>query len=106
MREIMIKCKPCYNFQSLEFDYIADLDNENSLNEMFDFFDKLLTGLQAIAPEQQKVQQVAYKSATQKPKEPMSTENQQNYLLGLGVPIEDSKRMTKKEASNMIKELS
>lgn len=104
MREIMIKCKPCYNFQSLEFDYIADLDNEDSLNEMFDFFDKLLTGLQAIAPEQIKVQAIAPKQ--QKPKEPMSTENQQNYLLGLGVPIEESKRMTKKEASNMIKELS
>ena len=104
MREIMIKCKPVYNFQSLEFEYIIDLDNEESFNEMFDFFDKMLTGLQAIAPEQQKVQGVAPKSV--KPKEPMSTENQQNYLLGLGVPIEESKRMTKKEASNMIKELS
>lgn len=104
MREILIKCKPVYNFQSLEYEYIVDLDNEESFNEMFDFFDKMLTGLQAIAPEQQKVQAVAPKQ--QKPKEPMSTENQQNYLLGLGVPIEESKRMTKKEASNMIKELS
>lgn len=104
MRDIIIKCKPVYNFQSVEFEMPVDLDNLETLDEVFDIFDKILTGLQAIAPEQQKVQQVAPKSA--KPKEPMSTENQQNYLLGLGVPIEDSKRMTKKEASNMIKELS
>lgn len=104
MRDIIIKCKPVYNFQSVEYEYPVDLDNDESLNDMFDFFDKMLTGLQAIAPEQQKVQQIAPKSA--KPKEPMSTENQQNYLLGLGVPLEESKRMTKKEASNMIKELS
>ena len=104
MREILIKCKPVYNFQSVEYEYIVDLDNEEAFNDMFDFYDKMLTGLQAIAPEQQKVQAVAPKQ--QKPKEPMSTENQQNYLLGLGVPLEDSKRMTKKEASNMIKELS
>ena len=104
MREILIKCKPVYNFQSVEFELPVDLDNLETLDELFDIFDKILTGLQAIAPEQQKVQAVAPKQ--QKPKEPMSTENQQNYLLGLGVPIEDSKRMTKKEASNMIKELS
>ena len=104
MREILIKCKPVYNFQSVEFELPVDLDNLETLDELFDIFDKILTGLQAIAPEQQKVQGVAPKSA--KPKEPMSTENQQNYLLGLGVPIEESKRMTKKEASNMIKELS
>lgn len=104
MREILIKCKPVYNFQSVEFELPVDLDNLETLDELFDIFDKILTGLQAIAPEQQKVQAVAPKSA--KPKEPMSTENQQNYLLGLGVPLEDSKRMTKKEASNMIKELS
>ena len=104
MREILIKCKPVYNFQSVEFELPVDLDNLETLDELFDIFDKILTGLQAIAPEQQKVQVVAPKQ--QKPKEPMSTENQQNYLLGLGVPIEESKRMTKKEASNMIKELS
>ena len=104
MRDIIIKCKPVYNFQSVEFELPVDLDNLETLDELFDIFDKILTGLQAIAPEQQKVQGVAPKSA--KPKEPMSTENQQNYLLGLGVPIEESKRMTKKEASNMIKELS
>ena len=104
MREILIKCKPVYNFQSVEFELPVDLDNLETLDELFDIFDKILTGLQAIAPEQQKVQAVAPKQ--QKPKEPMSTENQQNYLLGLGVPLEKSKRMTKKEASNMIKELS
>lgn len=101
---MIIKCKPVWNFQSLEYEMDVDLENEESINQVFDIYDKMLTGLQAIAPEQTKVQQVAPKSAT--PKEPMSTENQQNYLLGLGVPIKESKKMTKKEASNMIKELS
>lgn len=103
MREILIKCKPVYNFQSVEYEYIVDLDNEECFNEMFDFYDKMLTGLQAIAPEQQKVQGTAPKSVS---KEPMSTINQQNYLEGLGIPKEESRRMTKKQASDMIKELS
>ena len=103
---MIIKCKPVWNFQSLEYEMEIDVNDEESLNYLFSTYDKILKGLQEISPEQQKVQQVSHKSAAQKPKEPMSTENQQNYLLGLGVPIEESVKMTKKEASAKIKELS
>ena len=101
---MIVKCKPVWNFQSLEYEVEIDENDEESLNHLFSTYDNMLKRLQEISPEQQKVQGVAPKSA--KPKEPMSTENQQKYLLGLGVPLEDSKIMTKKEASNKIKELS
>lgn len=103
---MIIKCKPVWNFQSLEYEMEIDVNDEKSLNDLFSTYDKILKGLQEISPEQQKVQQVSHKSAAKSTKEPMSTENQQNYLLGLGVPIEESVKMTKKEASAKIKELS
>ena len=104
MKEIMMKFKPVYNFQSVEYEMLIDLENNESLNEAFDLFDKVLTGLQAIAPEVQKVQQVASKSAT--PKEDMATPSQINFLVGLGVPEEEAKSYTKKRASMKIKELA
>lgn len=104
MKEIMMKFKPVYNFQSVEYEMLIDLENDESLNEAFDLFDKVLTGLQAIAPEVQKVQQVAPKSAT--PKEDMATPGQINFLVGLGVPEEEAKNYTKKKASMKIKELA
>ena len=103
MKEIMMKFKPVYNFQSVEYEMLIDLENDERLNEAFDLFDKVLTGLQAIAPEVQKVQQVAPKSA---PKEDMATPGQINFLVGLGVPEEEAKSYTKKRASMKIKELA
>lgn len=103
MRDIIMKFKPVYNFQSVEFELPIDLDNLETLNEAFDIFDKVLTGLQAIAPEVQKVQQVAPKSA---PKEDMATPGQINFLVGLGVPEEEARNYTKKKASMKIKELA
>lgn len=104
MKEIMMKFKPVYNFQSVEYEMLIDLENDESLNEAFDLFDKVLTGLQAIAPEVQKVQTVAPKSAT--PKEDMATPSQINFLVGLGVPEEEARNYTKKKASMKIKELA
>ena len=101
---MIIKCKPVWNFQSLEYEMEIDVNDEESLNYLFSTYDKILKGLQEISPEQAQIKVVGNKVA--KPKEPMSTGNQQNYLLGLGVPIEESVKMTKKEASAKIKELS
>ena len=104
MRDIIMKFKPVYNFQSVEFELPIDLDNLETLDEAFDIFDKVLTGLQTIAPEVQKVQTVAPKSAT--PKEDMATPGQISFLVGLGVPEEEAKSYTKKRASMKIKELA
>lgn len=101
---MIIKCKPVWNFQSIEYEIEIDVNDEESLNCLFKTYDKILKGLQEISPEQAQVKVVGGKAS--KPKEPMSTDNQQKYLLGLGVPIEESVKMTKKEASAKIKELS
>lgn len=99
---MIVKCKPVYNFQSVEFE--MEINNEVDFNLMTERYKKILDMLQSIAPEQAQVKVVGSKPT--KPKELMSTDNQQKYLLGLGVSIEESSKMTKKEASEKIKELS
>lgn len=103
MKELILKCKVVYNFQCIEFEKTADSDNEETINEVFDIFDKLLEGLMAVAPEQEKVQATPQKK---KPKEEMATPGQINYLEGLGFPREEAIKLTKTQASIKIKEMS
>ena len=103
MRDILMKCKVVYNFQCIEFEMSVDLDNEETINEVFDIYDSLLTGLMAVAPEQEKVQATPQKK---KPKEEMATPGQINYLEGLGFPREEAVKLTKTQASIKIKEMS
>lgn len=98
MRETIMRCKVAFNFQTVEFDFLVDLDNDETLNDMFTLYDKVMTGLQAVSPEQQ--------NAKLLPKEPLASEKQVNCLEALGVPREEAKKMTVKKASAKIKELT
>lgn len=66
---IKCKCKPTYNFQSIEFEWELDLDDGNSICNMFDLYDDLLENLQLSAPVQptaQKKEEVVEDPATEK----------------------------------------
>lgn len=47
-KKIILKCKPTYNFQSIEFEW--ELDND--IDEMFEFYKIVVDGLREIAPAQ------------------------------------------------------
>ncbi len=54
MNKIKVKCKPTYQFQSIEFEWEVDLDEDLELTTMgmFNFYNTLLQGLIKIAPTQ------------------------------------------------------
>lgn len=102
---MIVKCKPVFNFQSVEFEMEVDPTSEDysdQLGVLFDVFNDMLEGLQDVAPEQQKVQSVAPKSA--KPSTPLATDGQKRYLRAMGIPFDED--LTKAEADNMIKKAS
>ena len=100
---MVIKCKPVYNFQSLEFEVEIDPKNLQEVNGLFTIYNTMLQGLQRIAPEQPAQAKPVAKA--QKPKEEMASEGQINWLIGLGVPEEEARSMTKKKAAETIREL-
>lgn len=104
---MIFKCKPVYNFQSIEFEWEVPAGQSQESQDMFEamfvLYGACIDKLKEIAPEQQKVQQVASKSAT--PKEEMATAGQVGCLVKLGYPKENAEKLTKKQASMKIKEL-
>lgn len=48
-RVFNFKCKPTYNFQSVEFEFEGCMDD---LGEMFDLYKAIVNGLMLLAPEQ------------------------------------------------------
>lgn len=98
---MIFKCKPVFNFQSIEFEYEIDINSETydeELAQMFCIYADMLSGLKNIAPEQGKVNTPNIGS---KPKEELASDAQKNLLKKLGLPYDDD--ITKKEAFNMIK---
>lgn len=53
-RTVYLRCKPTYEFQSIEFDWDFDFGDEEDLNKMFDMYVTLLHFLQDVAPDQSK----------------------------------------------------
>ena len=88
---MIMKCKPVYQFQSVEFDY--NINSPADLTEMFDLFNKIIKGLQEIAPEQQK--------ATVN-REPLASEKQRQIMKANGIPFTAATTMS--EATALIKE--
>lgn len=97
MDKMTFKCKPVYNFQSIEFEMTIDAENAEELKLMFEVYKAMLQGLQSIAPEQP-----ALAKAVSKPSEPMATPKQVNCLVNLGMAKEDALRLTQKQASQSI----
>lgn len=49
---MILKCKPVYQFQSIEFDY--EITDKRDLPKLFDLYTEVLNGLMLIAPDQKK----------------------------------------------------
>lgn len=98
---MLVKCKPVYNFQSVEFE--MEVKNPEDIEIMFDMYEDMIKGLKSVAPEQP----AQPKAAPAKPqaKEEMATNGQINYLIGLGFDEEEAKKLTKKQADLKIKEM-
>ena len=86
---MLMKCKPVYQFQSIEFDY--NVESEADLPKMFDLFEKVLKGLMEFAPEQQKA--VVNR-------EPPATDKQREIMRINGIPF--TNLTTRSEAQKLI----
>lgn len=84
------KCKPCYNFQSVEFEFEG---TKYDLDELMEVYSLVLQMLKAIAPDQANGKPVV--------KEP-ATDKQLTLLKKLGVKFD--KFISKEEARKLIKE--
>lgn len=96
-----VKCKVVYDFQSLEFDY--EVNNEEDKRNMFALYRSLLEGLKQLGDEIPNPNKNAKKQPV---KEEMATAGQVKFLINMGFSEEEAKRMTKKQAWEKIKELS
>lgn len=99
---MVVKCKPVYNFQSVEFEYEIHDGNPKDIEAMFMIYKQLMDGLQKVAVEQPALAKPVAKP--QKPKEEMATPNQVQLLVSFGEDEEEVRKLTKKEASMRIKE--
>ena len=83
------KCKPVYQFQSIEFDF--EVKSSEDLTAMFDVYKNVLKGLMEFAPDQQK--------ATVN-REPPATDKQREIMRINGIPF--TALTTKSEAQRLI----
>lgn len=89
---MIMKCKPTYQFQSIEFDY--NVNSSADLPDMFKLYDKVLKGLMEIAPVQDTKQ-------VQKSAEPLATPRQKEIMDNYGIKYTD--KTTQKQAYELIK---
>lgn len=89
LNKIVFKCKPVWQFQSIEFEVSATKDN---IPEVMDLYSEVLSKLMTIAPEQNKQASPAVKLASEKQKEIMKK-----------FGIKFTAQTTSEEAQNLIK---
>ena len=89
---MIMKCKPTYQFQSIEFDY--PINSQADLPDMFKLYEKVLKGLMEIAPVQDTKQ-------VQKPAEPLATPRQKEIMDNYGIKY--TEKTTQKQAYELIK---
>lgn len=94
---MIMKFKPVYNFQSVEFE--AEIKCPEDLEKAFNSYKICLEKLQEIAPEQPS------NNGKPQPKEPMATEKQIATLVKLKMDEQEAKKLTQKQAYLKIKEL-
>lgn len=87
------KCKPTYQFQSIEFDY--PVNTQDDLPDMFSLYEKVLKGLMEIAPIQDQKQ-------APRPVEPLATDRQKEIMKRFGIKF--SAQTTAKEAQKLIQQ--
>lgn len=96
---MIFKCKPTFQFQSIEFDYNVD-DNsdvvaEQDIKDMFALYTKVLKGLMEIAPIQDQKQ-------APRPAEPLATDKQKEIMKRFGIKF--TAQTTAKEAQKLIQQ--
>lgn len=117
---MIVKCKPTYNFQVVEFEY--DVNCDEDINRMFDLYAQMIQGMINVSPDQPEqiknkgwgkytdysnkanIKTVEKEDLPKVEDEPASP-NQIKYLVQLGITKEDAKKMTKQEAWKKIQEL-
>ena len=88
---MIMKCKPTYQFQSIEFDY--NVNSAADLPDMFSLYNKVLKGLMEIAPVQDPKGQP-------KPAEPLATPRQKEIMDTHGIKY--TATTTQKQAYELI----
>ena len=107
-KPLVLKCKPVYNYQSIEFEY--EVRNGDDIADMFELYGQLLDGLMEKAPEQPaparatpvKAPKVKDLKPIPEPKEPLATEAQLRILNDFHIP--HSRNVTKAQAQKLIRE--
>ena len=89
--KITFKCKPTYQFQSIEFEVAASIDE---IPNVIDLYKKVVDELIKIAPEQDK------KVANNAPAEPLATPGQKATMDKFGIGYGPD--TTKKQAQALI----
>lgn len=88
---MILKCKPVWAFQSVEYEVEVDPNNPKEIAEAFDFYSTVLNKLMEIAPEQSK--QVAQPVK-------MPSDAQKELMRKFGIPF--TAQTTAKEAQELI----
>ena len=89
---MLLKCKPTYDFQSIEFDY--NVESDYDLAELKSFYKKVLDVLVDIAPEQGGAKKVI------KVAEPLATQGQKDTMKRFNIHYDET--TTKKQANALI----
>ena len=90
---MLMKCKPTYDFQSVEFDWPVQSDED--IADMEAMYQKILDMLVRIAPEQG-----GTKKAKAVPAEPLATEGQKKTMDRFNIHYDST--TTKKQATALI----
>ena len=92
---MIMKCKPTYQFQSIEFDFeiVPEIDEDTQIKEMFEYYDKILKGLQKIAPVQDQKSPQAING-------PLATQRQKDCMDLYGIKYDPN--ITSKDAQALI----
>ena len=93
---VVLKCKPTYNFQSIEFE--AACGNQEDIEDALQLYSFLVNRLIEIAPEQTDSKRIAKKK--EESKEELATKRQKEILDMYGIPYD--KDITKKQAWELI----
>lgn len=99
IKGMTFKCKPTYEFQSVEFEWEAN--NDEQLDRMFELYEHIVNKLQEIAPKQTPTK------VMKEPAQKMASEKQLNYMdyLGIKHPKNCSSMVAKKLLDEHFKSL-
>lgn len=95
---MLVKCKPVYNFQSVEFE--IEVNSPKDEKAMFELYRRILEGLKEIS-----IEQPPLAKAVPVKQEPKASPKQVSLLIKLGVDEQEAKNMSATVANKKISEL-